>query len=204
MKKPLIFDFDGVIADSFDITYDILKKLIPSATKEQFKASFNTNIQDVQYEGKKIRENGMIEKFSNEYVKRAKDIGINPTVKNALKTLHADFELFIVSSSANRLIESYLELHDISHVFTQVLGLDIERSKVKKFNMIFETYDYTPKDSAFVSDTYGDIHEAHEANIDFTVGILGGYQDEETLKQAKPHAIVKDFNELVTLMQNRF
>ena len=85
--------------------------------------------------------------------------------------------------------------------FTEILGFDIETSKVKKFNMIFKKYNVAPNQAIFLTDTSGDINEAKEAKINFIVGILSDYQNEENLKKAGPNAIVKDFNIFFNLVK---
>ncbi len=41
--KTIIFDFDGVLVDTYQITYDINKKSYPQMDEEEFRAMFNIN-----------------------------------------------------------------------------------------------------------------------------------------------------------------
>ena len=67
--------------------------------------------------------------------------------------------------------------------------------------MIFEKYNVYPSQTIFLTDTSGDIEEAREAKINFIVGILGGYQNEDNIKKANPNTIVKDFNDFFSLVK---
>lgn len=198
-KKIIIFDFDGVIADSFEIAYEVARLSRPSLTKETYKAKFNGNIGDAKHDDKKVKEID----FFFEYGKRFEDLGLDENIKNYIISLNKDYRLFIVSSTINSIIKKYLQRHGILDYFTDILGFDIEKSKVKKFKMIFDKYHISPCDVIFITDTLGDINEARAAGINIIIGILGGYQDEKTLRGAGIHAIVKDFNGFFELLKER-
>ncbi|MBU2416361.1 HAD hydrolase-like protein [Patescibacteria group bacterium] len=196
-EKIIIFDFDGVIVDSFDVAFEVNRLARPTITRERYQAKFNGNIADAKYEDEKVREID----FFYEHGERFKKLGIKQDIKEALVSLSKDHKLFIVSSTINSIIEEYLNRHGLLDSFTEILGFDVETSKVKKFNMIFEKHNVSPSQAIFLTDTSGDIEEAMEAKINFIVGILGGYQDEDNLKKAKPNAIVKDFNNFFSLIK---
>jgi phosphoglycolate phosphatase-like HAD superfamily hydrolase len=138
--------------------------------------------------------------YFHEFGEKFKSLGIKQDIKDIIIKLSKNFKLFIVSSTPNSIIQDYLKRHDLSKAFTDIFGLNIEASKVKKFNIIFEKYNVSPNQSIFLTDTSGDIKEAKEAKINFIIGILGGYQDEKSLQKAKPDAIVKDFNNFFNLI----
>jgi phosphoglycolate phosphatase-like HAD superfamily hydrolase len=79
----------------------------------------------------------------------------------------------------------------------------VDPSKTRKFNSIFKKYSANPASAIFVTDTSGDVKEAKQASIGTIIGILGGYQDEEYLKQSKPNFIVKNFSELEKLIYGK-
>lgn len=196
-EKIIIFDFDGVIVDSFDVAFEVNKLARPTITKERYQAKFNGNIADAKHEDEKVREID----FFYEYGERFKKLGIKQNIKEAIIQLSKEYKLFIVSSTINSIIEEYLNRHGLLDCFNEILGFDVETSKVKKFNMVFEKYNVSPTQTIFLTDTSGDIEEAREAKINFIVGILGGYQDEDNIRKANPNAIVKDFNKFFSLVK---
>jgi phosphoglycolate phosphatase len=196
-EKIIIFDFDGVIVDSFDVAFEVKILERPTITKERYQANFNGNIADATHEDEKVKEID----FPYEYGKRFKKLDIEQHIKDSLIKLSKEHRLFIVSSTVNSTIKEYLKRHELLEVFTEILGFDVEKSKVKKFNMIFDKYDISPNQAIFITDTSGDIVEAKEAKINFIVGILGGYQNEDVLRKAEPNAIVKDFNDFFSLVK---
>ena len=46
MKKAVIFDFDGVIGDTFDFCYGPYKEVQPELTKDEYRSWFSGNIYD--------------------------------------------------------------------------------------------------------------------------------------------------------------
>jgi phosphoglycolate phosphatase-like HAD superfamily hydrolase len=200
MEKPiLIFDFDGVIVDSFQTAFGIHKLSKPTLTPERYRALWNKNLSEVQYEDPVEQEIN----FEEEYAKQFKSLGIEEEIKNSILKFSEKFRLFIISSTMSETIKEYLKHHGLSECFEEVLGYDIEPSKIKKFNSIFEKYSINPAEAIFVTDTSGDIKEARQANIGTIIGILGGFQDEEHLTEANPHFIVKNFAELKDLILNK-
>lgn len=198
-RKNIIFDFDGVIVDSFDIAFETNKLARPTLTRERYRAKFNGNINDAKHEDEKVNDIDFFYEFGEKF----KHLGIKSDIKNNIKKLSEENNLFIVSSTPNPIISDYLQRHSLLGAFTELYGLDVHKSKVLKFNMIFEKYKISPNQTIFVTDTSGDVIEAKEVKIDFIIGILGGYQDEESLQKANPDMIVKDFNNLIEVIESK-
>jgi len=195
--KTIIFDFDGVIVDTFDIAFEVNKLVRPSLSKTSYREKFNGNINNAQYQEPETREID----FFYEYGKRLEKRKINHDIKKSIIDLSKNFQLFIVSSSTSLVIKNFLEKNNLLKYFIEILGLDVEPSKTKKFNIIFDKYNISPQETIFLTDTSGDVLEAREAKINFVIGILGGYQNEESLKKSKPDIIVKDFIDFFKLMK---
>lgn len=189
--RIIIFDFDGVIADSLSIAFEVNKLSKPTLTLERYQAAFDGNINDAKYKDKVVREID----FNKEYGERFAVLGIDAEKKKFIQKLAQEFQLFIVSSTDGKIIREYLRRHQILDCFADILGNEIHTSKVKKFNMLFDQHNMDSKDVIFIADTLGDLKEAREAGIITTVGILGGYQGEKSLRKANPTIVVKNFSE---------
>ena len=190
-NKTIIFDFDGVIVNSFNAAFEVSQMMRPTLTKDRYQAKFNGNYYEAEHEDKIENEIN----FFEEYGKKFRTLDIDTTTKEVILELSKTHNLFVVSSTIKSIIEKYLDRHGLLDSFTEILGSDTETSKVKKFKMIFNKYNISPDETIFLTDTSGDIKEAKEANIKTIIGILGGFQNEESLKQANPNAIVKNISE---------
>ena len=198
-EKIIIFDFDGVIADSFEIAFAVNGITRPNIKREDYRKLFDGNIYDAEFKEPAEKEID----FWDELGKRFEALGINRDVKSVIKKLRENFDLFIVSSTTESIIKAYLERLGMLDCFTEILGYETETSKVKKFKMIFKKYRVSPVESIFITDTAGDIKEAQEAKINFIIGILGGFQFRESLEKAKPDAIAEDFNDFFDIVQGK-
>lgn len=87
-------------------------------------------------------------------------------VIDTLRKLSLDYKLFIVSNCADGYIESFLDCHGLSDLFTDYIPTgkyDISKSKAIK-DLIFK---YNLKRPIYIGDTYGDFNHAKDAGITF-------------------------------------
>lgn len=198
MKKVLIFDFDGVISDSFHIAFELSKIQYPTITEDRFRARFDGNIFESKIEDELVNDIDFFEEFGKRFLK----LNIKNSIKDSIIKLSKYHKMFIISSSPNFIIQEYLKRNEILECFLEILGSDIHASKVKKFNLVFQKYNIQPDQVVFLTDTSGDIYEAKKVSIKYIIGILGGYHTLEDLKKANPDNIVENFDEFFNLVQN--
>lgn len=183
MKKTILFDFDGVIADSLPIAFETAKMNHPTLTIESYKDKFKGNISKAVYAEPKI--NPLFD-FQGEFSKKMQTLVLSPAKKMVLQNLSERFNFHVISSTNSQTIKDFCEVNGILHYFGDILGVDVEPSKVKKFQMLFEKYNLDPKELIFVTDTIGDIKEAREVGIENIIAVADGYQDRELLESAHP------------------
>jgi phosphoglycolate phosphatase len=182
VKKIFLFDFDGPIIDTTDICFGISCKNKPDLTRAEYKEAFMGNIHS-----SKLHLDHQIVKydFHTEYYKALPEMKAVEGVREVLAGLVADGAILsIVSSSETKAIVDWLTMNGMREYFDQILGRDVETSKVKKFLMLAEHYQTEPKDMTFVTDTVGDVREARELGMP-TVAVTWGYHDKELLQSAQ-------------------
>jgi len=203
MKLGIIFDFDGVIADS----YDIFKDAFVSAcfendyhhisTKKQFLDLFDDNV----YES--MGHTGMpkeaIQKILNRFRENAhlshNDLKFFDGMGKVLNELKKKNRIFLVSSNLTGVVQDFLRFQKME-IFEEVLGSDKETSKVKKIEYIKKKFPEC--DFLYVGDTKGDMIEGRFAGVK-TVAVTWGWHSVERLKKADPDFIVNAPQELVIL-----
>lgn len=197
MKKAVIFDFDGVLCDTFEFhRKHFCTFLNRDVTPEEFcnfhngsvfdnKTSIIVKDEDWPRYHKLIMED--IEKFP-----------IKKNIIDVLKRLKNDYDLFIISSAKEEFIKKNLEHNKIDYLFKEVYGCDAGHYKDKKFNLLFDTFDLTKDDCIFITDTLSDVIEAKKVGVN-TVAVSFGFHDINTLKLGKPYKIISDFQEIVNL-----
>lgn len=198
MDKNIIFDFDGVIAGSFDAAYEVASMVRPGLSREKYREKFNGNIDEAEFDVAAVPDVD----FFTEFAKKFEAMDLDKNVKEVIIKLSKNYKLFIVSSTINHIIEDYLERHQLLDYFEDIKGYAKEANKYEKFKQIFKEYHVLPQETIFITDTAGDIKEAKEAKINFIIGILGGFQDRASIEKAKPDTIVNNFQELLKIIKD--
>ena len=199
--KLLLFDFDGVIVDTFRISYEISNEIIPGGIDiDTYRGFFNGNIFDAgdTTDSKTVTAE---EPFFNKYVPRMLDEVPVDGMIDVLKNLHEQGNrLVIVSSTINSPIEMYLTKHGIRHLFDRVYGVDVHKNKTKKIKMALDEFKRNPDESIFITDTLGDIHEAAKAGVR-SIAVTWGFQEKASLDTGKPMKIVSTPKELLRALE---
>lgn len=191
MIKSLIFDFDGVIADTFDIGWALSQEHDETATLENFLAHHDGNV----YEEPRIKfKPERLDEFYSEYRKRLLPSHVAQAAA-PIRRLAESYSLFVISSTSEYAIKELLERTDLLKFFVRIMGAETHRSKVEKFKLLIEENGVTPDNALFVTDTLGDIKEAHKVRIR-TIAETFGYHSRERLAQGKPFRIVDSWEEI--------
>ncbi len=197
--KHLLFDFDGVIVDSFEVAYEtMLHFQEKEVTRDQYRKLFYGNIYDASDPEIKIVD---IKEYFDLYEPKLLELSPVEGMTNVLKEANEHgHTISIVSSSMNKPIHLFLEKYNLSKYVGDVYGVDDEKSKVKKIHTALTRQSAQPNESIFVTDTLGDIREATEATIQ-SIGVSWGFHDKETLLQGNPFAVVESATELLTTLR---
>lgn len=206
MKKYFIlFDFDGVIADSFRPAFDIQKMICPHITEDIYRKRFEGNINDWEEPINVHTEDCRHDiDFFTEYIPRMeKEVQIVPGMKKVIVELEKQYTLVVVSSTITSPIQDFLEGHDLANHFVQIMGNDVHTSKVEKMKMVFEKFGVEAKDCVFITDTLGDMHEASRVDVG-TIGVAWGFHIAETLLRGKPFRLVEKPIDILTAVSDYF
>ena len=191
MKNDIIFDFDGVIANTRDILFALFREFDSTISDEDFGAHFDGNV----YEEPRIKfTREAAAHMHNEYCNRL-SIGHVETAIAPVKRLQANHRLFIISSGEERGIKSVLENAGIKDHFEAIYGHNTHTSKIAKFEKIRDEFDVVLKDVIFVTDTLGDVREAKTLGVK-TIAETFGFHNRARLKQGAPYVILDTWLEI--------
>ncbi|MBT6690622.1 HAD family hydrolase [archaeon] len=190
--KAVIFDFDGVIHDTLDIAYGINRKVSKNdISLDEYKDIFNGNI----YKDKTITPESYSEFFELQR-KEFEDLEIKEDIRNELLKLKDEYELFIISSNEEVVLNNYLENNDILHLFERVLGVETHKSKIEKFKILFDEHGLDENNCVFVTDTLGDILEANKVGVG-SIAVDFGFHERHRLEKGNPKKIVSSFEDIL-------
>lgn len=203
MDKILIFDFDGVIADSFNVVMKILSEncekygLRKIKSKEDFFKLFDSNIfssllvSGLMPSKLKMLKSSLKDELYGKYDK----VKVFPGIKKVINELGRNNKIFIISSNFEKILFNYLKKHSIK--FDSIYGADKEISKIRKIKIIKNKY--KNREIYYIGDTKGDVIESRKAGIK-NVAVSWGYHPKKRLLQAKPDFIADRPEQLLDIL----
>jgi len=202
--NALIFDYDGVLIDSLDI---FMKYFLESCKihgfekvydKKTFLDLFSGNMYENMFKmglnKKEILE--IVEYVKNHLIKDQDNISLFENIDKILKNLSKENLLFVVTSNDSEVVKRFFESKNLD-LFKEIIGSDIEPSKIKKLTYIKEKY--PNHNYYFFGDTIGDIIEGKKAEVN-SVAVLWGWHSKKTLEDAKPDYMLKRPNDIFKIL----
>ena len=190
--KTIIFDFDGVIHDTFDLAYKInIEAIGEKLTEDEYRDFFNGNI----FERIEITEENA-KKFYELQNEAFKYLRLEDKIKINLEKLSEKYPLFIISSNQETALNIYFRNNNSTHIFKEILGMETHKSKVEKFKYLFNKYNLKAEECVFVTDTLGDILEGHKVGVK-VIAVDFGFHKRDRLEKGKPFKIVSSFEEIL-------
>lgn len=194
--KIILFDFDGVIVDSFAFCYKIMSSHKP-LTLEEYRARFEGNINDAI---NRTDQDKKLFNFFGQYTAKLMKCKPNQAVVSVIKELARDHTCIIISSTISEAIKSYLLAYDLDDLFADVLGNDVEQSKTKKIEGVLRRYNILPAEIIFITDTLGDIREAKKCHVE-SIAVTWGFHSAETLQKGNPLYIVDNARNILDIIK---
>ena len=198
-KKLIMFDFDGVLVNTLAMAYGINTEVDKELTLPQYRALFNGNIAQM------VKKTGFTGNpdFYRRYAEEARTITVPAEMKDLVRLFAKNYTLSIVSGSPTSAIREILQNENIIECFSDVLGYDVDESKVVRIKMLLSQYAVDPKETVFITDTAGDVFEAAECSVR-SIAVTWGYQDKETLSRAEPMVFADSATELTAAVEEFF
>lgn len=209
-KRLIIFDFDGVLADSFNTFYSLIQdgmkgigiSLTPNQYRDLFTGNVHQGFKDLIRDNKKyklfteFRNSNYDEYYYNKYQK----VKLFPGVINFLKEMSRDYILTVASSGREDNIKNLLSENTVASLFSLILA-NTATSKEGMIKKILNKYQANPGQTFFITDTVGDIKEAKRIGLK-TIAVSWGFHDKKRLLAAKPDYIASDFKTLESTLKN--
>jgi len=204
-KKLVLFDFDGVIADSFDYSLKIIQILQPHMTDRDYRDLFEGNFYErmCNFVGKDEISPEYQKLYWKHFLERIDEIKLVEGMEKILETLSKKFSLVVISSSDSTIINMILDREKVAGYVSKVYGSDVHLSKEKKFKMIFADHNITARDCIFVTDTLGDLLEAENIGTE-SIAVSWGFHDTKTLEKGKCKAIIQKPERLIVEIEKHF
>lgn len=202
--QVFLFDFDGVILDTLETAVEVYNLVLRrNGINKQFTSTEFTNLFLENYHNglaEIIPDNAMREKVlverAEEYIKRKEQLEMFDGIETTLRELANYGEIVIISSNRTNFIRAFLKDRNMNYV-KDVIGGDIEKSKVKKINWHKEKY--PGSEIYYIGDTRGDIREGKAAKV-ITIAASWGFHSAEQLRMEEPDFLVEKPSELLSIL----
>lgn len=201
--RVLIFDFDGVLADSLDVFEACVQAAcretgMPApADRPAFLRLFDGNLfAGLQAAGVPADTlPALIAALRRQLEARAGEYRLWPEIPGALARLAETTAVFVVTSGIAGVVAGVLQRQGVTCV-RRILGAEEGTGKVAKIRMAAAACLDAP--GFYVGDTCGDILEGREAGVR-TIAVAWGWHDAARLRGARPDHLVQTPLELAAL-----
>lgn len=199
----LLFDYDGVIADSYEVYFSTFAEACANLgyarlnSTESFLSLFDGNLAAqlirAGFPLRKLR--ALADDFRPQIAAANARIHPFPGMPETLALLSAQFPVIIITANQSETVREFLKRYDLHRVH-DVIGSDQETSKVKKIRAARRLF---PRHRPFyIGDTKGDMIEARRAGA-IPVAVGWGWHDVDRLQSGKAQHIVRTQEELLAL-----
>jgi phosphoglycolate phosphatase len=202
-KKAIMFDYDGVIADSFECFFGAYQKacyevgLDELANKAVILELFESNFYEAVH--RKFNKSGCRE-FLKALGRCLEEAGLNYKVFDGmvevLEKISERANIFIVTANIGGIVRKHLAANGINAI-SKILGAEVATSKIERINRIKQML--PEAQYFFVTDTLGDIIEAKAAGTR-VIAVQWGWHDLKTLKKGEPDYIIGAPLDLLTIL----
>lgn len=203
-RKTIIFDFDGTIADSFDLTvsifFDVLHRK-PITDPKQVRAYRRMSLQELirEFRVPRLLLPFLLMRGKHIMHKRIAEVGVFEGVNEVLHELHeAGCRLLIISSNSQKNVTTFLDTNHLLQYFDRVYGGVGLFGKTGALRRAIITDKLRNKDCYYVGDEVRDIEAARRARVKI-VSVAWGYNDPEALEKHSPFALVQKPKDLIPL-----
>ena len=201
-KKLLIFDFDGVLADSFDSFYPLIKDSMASIglslTQDQYRKFYLGNVRqgfkdfinnDIKYQ--------TFSKFRADNYDKYYKAALFPGTQDFIRKVAVNNILTIASSGRQKNIIGLLEKNRVRELFSMILATS-DNTKENVIREILNKFD-VKGGCTMITDTVGDVKIAKELGLK-TIAVTWGFHSKQLLREVRPDHMANNFEHLAGII----
>ena len=179
--QAVIFDFDGVLAESMDVKTEAFRQLFQPYGQDIVDKIVHHHVTNggisrytkIQYYyehylNKAITEqelNAIAQDFSSLVVDKVIASPWVPGVKEYLENNYSTQDFYVVSGTPQGELDLVIQKRHMKKYFKEVHGTPA--TKPKLITQILTTHQYQPETALYIGDSYSDYQAAHQTHIPF-------------------------------------
>jgi phosphoglycolate phosphatase len=201
--KVLLFDFDGVLADSLDYFIDHFLAACAEHnhghinSRETFVDLFDGNFYEAIVAAGVPAQDlpPIIQSMNQRLIDSGRSYTHYPQIPETIATLAKKHTLYIITSNRSQPVKKFIHRHRMDH-FADVLGSDHHVSKIAKIEQVKAAH--PGAEFFYIGDTKGDMLEGRAAGVK-TVAVTWGWHTHEKLAEARPDHCISQPADLLKL-----
>jgi len=207
MHKVLIFDFDGVLADTLDDMLRYAEEVCSQLghpckpTKGDLDAvermEFDEFARQLKLPEEKIKD--FTRRNFELFTSRQQPLKIFDGIRDVVAQLSATSKIGIVTGNASEVVWDFLDYYGLTEYVDIVLGADDSGSRSEKILKAADSIGEPGGEIYMVGDAVSDIRAARRASVK-SVAVTWGHQSREKLEEAQPDYLVHSPEGLVQLL----
>lgn len=201
--KTLIFDFDGTLADSFELAIEIAYGLTGMSRQSEAQMARLRQLPLL----KAARELGisihriprLLIKGRQLMLERIEELQPFPGIPEMLAALHhAGYHLLVISSNSEQNVRLFLRSHQLELYFDGVYGGVPLFNKAHTLRQVMKRNRLDRQNCFYIGDEVRDIVAATKVRVE-PVAVTWGYQAPETLAEYHPYALAHKPRDLLRI-----
>jgi len=203
----IIFDFDGTIADSFEVIVSIIKKLTHVRGNLDEESIYDLRQLPISAVMKKLKIRSwqlplLLVRGRYMMRQRMKEIKLFDGMVKTLEELHAEgHNLFIVSSNSSRNVIELLKQHHLGESFVDIEGGVSLFNKEKALTKLVKRNSLDSRETWYIGDELRDIDAASTSQLR-SIAVTWGFTDKNTLISHQPTAVAEKPTDIMTILND--
>jgi phosphoglycolate phosphatase len=204
----IIFDFDGVLADTLDDLIRFGQEACDElGVKHIVKKDDLSNLELMSFatfgRACEVPEQ-LVDQFVQKCLKRFAEKKSPPAIFNGLGDIVRDFAarhtLAIVTTNTSQNAHAFLVEHGLDDCIQTIYGIDIPGSKAQKISIARNQFSADAQRGVFmIGDALSDMNAAKEAAVT-SIAVTWGHQSLEHLRRGHPDHVARSPHELIEII----
>ncbi|MCK4901361.1 MAG: HAD hydrolase-like protein [Anaerolineales bacterium] len=207
MAKVIIFDFDGVLADSLELMLRYSVRVCKELGHPCQPSSSDLEALDNMSFDELGRQLGIPDEKIAQYTRQVFDLftsgdespGIFDGMDDVIVGLARKYKLGLVTGNSSGVVQDFLGRYGLSKCVDVILCVEDAGTRAEKIKKIIKDMGEPCGEIYFVGDAVSDILSAREASVK-SIAVTWGHQSREKLTAAHPDYLVNSPGELMRLL----
>lgn len=204
MRRLIIFDFDGVLADSLDPMLKYAQQVCHEFGLQRTPTKADLEVLERMEFSEFAVQLGVpdhqIETFVRRnfelFAGREEPLEIIPGMDSVVSRLAETCLLVIITGNSCRVVDKFLTTHKMGDKFADILCAEHPGTRVEKIRRVNDQYQASIAETYMIGDAVSDIRAAREARIK-SIAVSWGHQSRQKLSNETPFLVVDQPQDLL-------